>query len=209
MIVACQSGEEEIEEALARGADVNAKSGMSCSPLMFASAFNTAAAVKYLIERGADPEARNAREETALHIALRRSPADAQSVRVLIEAGADVNAADGEGYTPLLLAASQSAEIVKALIDAGADTGALIPGENGEQKNAMSIALRSKCFRVVRALLAAGMNLNEPSEDSSEDSDDDWGDIFDDPDDTGNAAEDDGEALSEAAARLREYGLKV
>jgi ankyrin repeat protein len=57
---------------------------------------------------------------TALHAAVRAR--DLAVVRQLIAAGADVNAAQGNGETPLRTARSNGApeEIVTALIDAGA-----------------------------------------------------------------------------------------
>jgi ankyrin repeat protein len=46
-------------------------------------------------------------------------------VRLLIDYGADINTIDSDGDTPLHRAASQgSLEIVKSLLDAGADVGA-------------------------------------------------------------------------------------
>jgi ankyrin repeat protein len=201
MIAACRGGEEEIEEALARGAKVNVQTQKGCTPLLFASAFNGPAAVKCLIAHGADLDARNARGKTALHLAVGRS--DSEAVRAFIEAGADINAADG-GYTPLMLAAlvCKTGEIAQMLLEAGADTGR----QRLDEKDALHIALDKKHFRVVRALLAAGVELGEPDEDSSEDSDD--ADEESDTDKEDEIDEED-ESLSKAASLLREYGLKV
>ncbi|RDD33872.1 ankyrin repeat [Wolbachia endosymbiont of Cylisticus convexus] len=64
--------------------------------------------------------ARDEKERTALHYAI-----DAKTVRLLVEKGVDVNAADVEGYTALHLAITEKRlETVRELIKSGANTNA-------------------------------------------------------------------------------------
>jgi ankyrin repeat protein len=74
-----------------------------------------------LLDAGADPNARNRWDETALHGAAPGNKCE--SVRLLLAAGADPNARAGAlGLTPLYLAArANSGKAVQILLDAGAD----------------------------------------------------------------------------------------
>jgi ankyrin repeat protein len=78
------------------------------------------AAIRAELERGADPAARRDMTfETPLHRAAQW--ATVETVRLLIEAGAPLDARDWDGRTPLWIAAWLGRhEIVAALIDAGA-----------------------------------------------------------------------------------------
>lgn len=57
---------------------------------------------------------------TALHLAVEDGRIN--TVRELLAAGADVNATDAMGYTPLMLADGGNADMVRLLLQAGADT---------------------------------------------------------------------------------------
>lgn len=61
---------------------------------------------------------------TALHIAAREG--NVEKVGLLVDAGANVNGVDSDGYTPLHLAVvAKSAATVTALLDAGANRNAI------------------------------------------------------------------------------------
>jgi uncharacterized protein len=91
---------------------------------------------RLLLAHGADPHIISKDRETTLMAACgtgfingyhrQRSPADRlELVKLLIELGEDVNAADNYGITPLMVAANLGdIEIVKYLISKGADLGA-------------------------------------------------------------------------------------
>jgi len=86
-----------------------------------AAVFGDYARVRAIL--AADPNAVHARDKygfTALHgVAGEDHP---EMIRLLADAGADVNAADDRGHTPLHLAANPDA--VRALVEAGADVKA-------------------------------------------------------------------------------------
>ena len=67
--------------------------------------------------------AANAKTEELLEIVGKAGP---EEVRQLIQDGADVNAKDEDGWTPLMLAAAHNSnpEVLKVLIEAGADVNA-------------------------------------------------------------------------------------
>ena len=142
---------------------------------MYASVFNRAEAVKFLIENGADINARNRMNQNALTVALtsnysplisfKDSLQDPEIIRVLAKAGADVNAAYDDGSTPLMLAAEHcmDSEFVAALIDAGADVNV----RRKDGKNALLIAGEARKFENVRVLLAGGARLDYAEADES------------------------------------------
>lgn len=74
-----------------------------------------------LIKLGADVNEKNSRQRTPLHEAAKASRA--RVVKALLEAGAEVDARDADGWTPLPLAV-WSPEIMEMLLDAGADVNA-------------------------------------------------------------------------------------
>jgi ankyrin repeat protein len=94
------------------------------------------------------------RPATLLEAVLLRDRAAAQR---FVAAGADVNAAEDDGTTPLMRAAhGRSPEIAQLLIDAGADVAA----RNRYGVSALYLAARNGDAATTRALLAAGLDAN-------------------------------------------------
>jgi ankyrin repeat protein len=92
---------------------------------------------------------------TALHWAAQREQSD--KVNALISAGANVNAGNRYGVTPLLLAVTTgNAPITQALLKAGADVRAIAPGTG----SVLSMAARTGNPEVIKLLLAAGADAN-------------------------------------------------
>ena len=63
----------------------------------------SAPVVKMLLAAGADPKGTDALKSTALHAATTGN--DIDTIRLLVDTGLDVNAADMAGFTPLINAA--------------------------------------------------------------------------------------------------------
>ncbi len=104
-------------------ASVSATSADGWTPLHLAAAFGSPDAVTLLLQKDADVHQRssNALRNQPLHavIALGRNP---DTVRILLEHGADPNAVQAGGFTPLLqAAASGDAPLIALLLAAGAD----------------------------------------------------------------------------------------
>ena len=94
--------------------------------------------------------------KTALHIVIERQ--DATWLRFLLQRGADANAADRTGLTPLLSAAQVGfTEGVATLLDRGARVNAT----NASGETALHIAVQRRDITMVRALMAAGANPDQ------------------------------------------------
>jgi ankyrin repeat protein len=113
-----------IQPLISAGADLAATSNErsmipGLTPLMWAAYAGNAEGVKTLLADGADFRAKGFQDQTALHFAARSST---DAVRMLIEAGADVNALADDGRSPLFEAAlhPQNVKTVQLLLDAGA-----------------------------------------------------------------------------------------
>ena len=113
---------------MARGADINARGFGGRSPLHLAAKYSRPEHIRHLVEQGADLEAGTAGmssgigDRTPLHYAVHLSGRKAENTAALLEAGANVNARDNSGHTPLMLAVKrQNAEVVNILLDAGAN----------------------------------------------------------------------------------------
>ena len=110
---------------------INSHSHDGWTPLALAAHFGSRESAKLLLAAGADHSVRskNPTGNTPLHAAVAGKRHDI--VELLIEAGADVNAQDADGWTPLNLAAHEGApETVSLLLANGADQ--LIPANSGQ-----------------------------------------------------------------------------
>lgn len=114
---------EIVELLLARGASFEARDDSGATLLMEAVRAGQLEMVEHLIARGADIEAQLPNGGTALFIAAwKKRPA---ILRSLIGHGAQVNG-NAKASAPIILAAGQgNEEVVKLLLDAGADANAV------------------------------------------------------------------------------------
>jgi ankyrin repeat protein len=144
-----------IEALLARDPDLIDATDVSGSTLLHhAAGFGALETMALLLERGADPNAKNRRKSTPLHWAIH----DEAKVRALLARGAAVNGKQVEGRTPLYLAASlgDGANIVRVLLEHGADPS--LAAANG-QTPLMAAAVRGH-MEVLRLLLDAKADVN-------------------------------------------------
>jgi uncharacterized protein len=165
---------------LTHGAQADVANRFRATPLGEAVKAAQPAIVELLLEAGADPDAPNQDGQTALMLAARAGSIDV--ARRLLAHGADVNAREGwREQTALMWAADGAhAELVRLLIDHGADVraraaandwGAQISSEPRAQYRptggltALLYAARSGCADCVRAILAAGEDVDRPTPD--------------------------------------------
>ena len=118
--------------------------------------------VKLFLIAGMSPEVRNDAGETPLLLASRYD--HAQAARALLEGGADVNARDKRGFTPLMRAVlNGSVETVQTLMafkpDLNAQTTDPDPDTSGS--TALMYAVAKDRKEVVDMLLDAGADINE------------------------------------------------
>ena len=177
VMVAARAGNPEVIDLLAAaGADLNARAARGQTALMWAAAQRRAAAVAALLAHGAEVDARsdtwsqvmavppharpeNSREiphggNTALLFAARVGGVAA--ARLLVAAGADVDAAGAGGVSALALAAHAGhRDLAEFLLAAGADPNAADAGFT-----ALHAAVMHRDERLVAALLAHGADAD-------------------------------------------------
>ena len=108
-----------IDSFLQKGADPNAYDDDSDNVLINAAIYGSVDGMRLLLEHKADPNLSNPFGHTALMLCTH----DLDKIKLLLDFGANINAAARSGSTPLLLACSGYGQydIVKWLIDHGAD----------------------------------------------------------------------------------------
>lgn len=112
-----------------------------------------------LLRSGAAVDVRTARGRTALLIAAERPSSDI--VKLLLGNGADPNAVDEKGWTPLMAAAFMGrAANALALIEGGAR----LEVKNKAGETALDIARKEESQDVVEILVARGRSLNSRSQ---------------------------------------------
>ena len=157
-----------------RGANVNLASKQGRTPLFVAAMSDESAEiVKYLAAKGADFKARDAFGNTILTAAAMGN--DLNTIRTVLDAGVDVNAAGSTGMTPLMYSAGYHGNLAatKLLLTKGAKVNAVCPApllfpleapKSGpialEKFTVLMIAMPHAPESVVQTLLDAGADVN-------------------------------------------------
>lgn len=118
-----------------------------------------------LLEKGANPNAKNSQQKTALILASRAGYLE--MVLSLLEAGADLHAQDKDGWTALMFAAGNGhEEITDALVKAGANIDA--PARNGlTALMASAFGISETSIDALNYLLDKGADVNRKAEDGT------------------------------------------
>jgi len=157
LIEAIRSGNRSSFEPLAAERNVGSLRGAGGStPLMHAVLCGDRAAVRTLLDGGADPNARNDAGATALMWAT----TDLETTRLLLDRGAKAEAKSDDGRTPLLIAAGQSGAsgVVRLLLDHGANPSVKAPG-GGFDTTPLLEALTIGDAAIVRLLVDRGADV--------------------------------------------------
>jgi ankyrin repeat protein len=149
--------EEQVLALLRAGADPNRHASYE-TPIGLAAALGPPEIVVSLLDAGADPRVRGFGGASPLHTAVLSG--QSEIARILIQRGADVDALDNLGRTPLLTYASGSAhnlEVLHVLLKAGANPNAADPVS--EISVLDYVALQGHVDEA-EALVAAGAKVN-------------------------------------------------
>lgn len=109
-----------VSALLAAGADPNLRDDHGSPPILVAASYGNVAIVKAMLDLGVDVNVANDNGWTPLHHASKTIMVD-----MMVEAGAEMEARDLNGQTPLSISSGNSShEAVRALISHGADVNA-------------------------------------------------------------------------------------
>jgi len=140
---------------------VAAKDKGGQTPLHWAAFSGNLDLIRYLLDKGAAIDAKNARGLTPL--AFTAIQGRIQAGGLLIERGADINARNAINMTPLIIAAEQGAvELAKKVIAAGADVG--VESQIGTALHRAAIKGQTE---VIGILLKAGANWPDAGKDAT------------------------------------------
>ncbi len=156
LTMAVASGDTEIVDLLIeRGADLTVRDKYGSTVLHKAARESDGEMMKRLLATGVDPNLKDSEDNTPLIIAPGNldvvTGKSIDIVRLLIEKGADVNAKNKYGGTPLH-AAIGSEQTVKLLLEHGADVNA----KNNDAWTPLEVALLRGCPSTVQLLEKAG-----------------------------------------------------
>jgi ankyrin repeat protein len=146
----------EIRRALDRGISARSIDGKGIPALMTATLFCHSAAMKLLLDRGADPNTTDKAGATALMWAIPELP----KVQLLVARGKHVNARSlSLGRTPLLIAAGypNAADVLRVLVREGAD----IRAKDKSGMHALGRAVFLADVETVRFLVENGADVHE------------------------------------------------
>jgi ankyrin repeat protein len=133
---------------LSKGADIHATNKQGADALTMALSGSNDSLIKELLKRGSNPN-HNWNQKNFSHLMLASRNGHSNSVKVLLEAGASINAVDINSNQAIHYASSEGfIDIVKILIKNGSDTNK----KNLKGKNPKDLALENN-FKEIAELL--------------------------------------------------------
>ncbi|KAH0606548.1 uncharacterized protein H6S33_003382 [Morchella sextelata] len=168
LIVAIKKDEKEsVRLLLEKGADVESKDSDG-NPALISALEKSPDMVKLLLEKGASANIivintimwtgsmfpRLPRGTPALIVAIKKD--EKESVRLLLEKGADVESKDSDGNPALILAIKESPDMVKLLLEKGESANTI----SSDRIPALILAIQNDQSKSVRLLLEKGADAN-------------------------------------------------
>ena len=163
--VAIQNGRTELVKLLLdKGSNANVKTRTNQTALMEAIRLGQPEIIKLLLDKGADANVKDQNNKTALILALEINEYNKNKkniIRIILEQakGIDVNVTNFYG-TPALFLSGGDNEIIKTLIDKGADVNARDANAKYPDTTALMEAVISDNIEIVKILLDKGANIN-------------------------------------------------
>jgi ankyrin repeat protein len=186
---AAYQGHRDVADLLIdKGAHVNLKNVLSETPLHAAVKGNQVVVARRLIAKNVEVNAKSWFGNTPLHYAIKSEDVGEDMIGLLIDKGANTNAENSEGQTPLDIAISKNRkEIIELLIAKGADislhtasrVGALakvtsliekeadINTKDTSGRTALHYAVENGHQDVVELLIASGADVNVKDKDGN------------------------------------------
>src|SRR5262249_38619348 len=154
---------QTVDALLKAGANVNADDDHGVTPLSQACENASVALVEKLLQAGANPNAAQESGLTPLMVAAHTG--NVTIVKALLARGADINAATRETKDRAVMwaIADQHADVFRVLIEAHAD----VHTANAKSFTPLMIAARNGDIEIAKALIAAGVNVNETGPDQT------------------------------------------
>jgi ankyrin repeat protein len=156
MLAACVLGDTNAARALiVRDPSLSTIPSGEVTPLRLAASYGHCELIECLLDHGARHDiSASHRLNFPLHLSAWHGHSDA--VATLIRRGANINAGDRQGFTPLLVSArQQNPKVIRLLAEAGADLEA-----RAECGTALQYALYQDSRAVVEELVKQGANVN-------------------------------------------------
>jgi ankyrin repeat protein len=151
-----------IQFLLHKGANVDAQDTYG-TPLYYSATYGDKRSAVLLLEAGANPNL-NGRENESVPPLLGASEAGkSETLKLLVEHGANVDYRDAQGMTALMLAAREGhSGVCELLLSLGANPFA----KSNDGTTVMSVAAQEYKQEVVELLLRHGVDIDEPNEDN-------------------------------------------